>query len=68
MVSDGDKGVVAVAGQSLTALELQLADPLEALAQVRLDAGGVLRLRQDLEQLVVREEEESGEEEALTSR
>ena len=63
MVSDGDKGVVAVAGQSLTALELQLADPLEALAQVRLDARGVLRLREDLQQLVVREEEESREEE-----
>ena len=65
MVSDGGKGVVAVVGQSLTALELQLADPLEALAQVRLDARGVLRLREDLQQLVVREEEESWEEEPL---
>lgn len=38
--------------------ELQPGDALEALLQVRLHAEGVLGLRQDLQQLIVRQEEE----------
>jgi len=39
--------------------EVELRDALEALLQVRLHAQRVLRLRQDLQQLVVRQEKES---------
>ena len=45
--------------------ELEPVDPLEALLQVRLDTGGVLGLRQDLQHLVVGKEEKAGEEQAL---
>ena len=38
--------------------EGQLCDALKALLEVGLDAQGVLGLRQDLQQLVVRQEEE----------
>lgn len=46
-------------------VELEFRDALEALLEVRLDAHRVLRLGQDLEHLVVREEEEAREEEPL---
>ena len=45
--------------------EREPVDTLEALLQVRLDAGGVLGFRQDLQHLVVGEEEETGEEQTL---
>ena len=45
--------------------ERQLVDAFKAFLQVWLNAGRVLGLRQDLEHFVIREEEESGEEEPL---
>ena len=46
-------------------MERALGDALEAFPQVRLDKERVLRLRQDLKQLVVRQEEEACKGEAL---
>lgn len=48
--------------------KLQPGDPFEALLQVRLHAERVLRLRQDLQQLVVRQEEEPVSEPGKTAR
>ena len=42
-----------------TNLEVELGDALEALLQVRLDTQRILRLGEDLEQIVGREEEEA---------
>lgn len=39
-------------------IELQLSNSLKALLQVRLNSLRILRLRQDLQKLVVRQEEE----------
>lgn len=53
-------------GRNLSLLvELKLADSLKALLEVWLHSGRVLCLRQDLQQLVVGQEEEPGEEETL---
>ena len=41
------------------AVELETVDALEALLEVRLDAGRIARLRQNLQHLVVRQEEKS---------
>jgi hypothetical protein len=48
-----------------TNLEVELGDALEALLQVRLDTQRILRLGEDLEQIVGREEEEAREVEHL---
>ena len=42
-----------------------LCNPLEALFEVRLDSGGVLGLREDLQHLIIGEEEEAGKEQTL---